>query len=184
MGKRLVFLESFSYLCKGTTKQTLMRTLSCILVALVVGACGSSRKMSREELARAVQEKVASCDYRVDIAFEYYWIPWTFKSRSTMGYIHIKGDTVISKMNYDYGYYTHPFPPKRWDETVKEKKYEMRNYRVEKRGRQTRVTFDFDYINLERQEWETCEYLLVFGRTQNVRVYQSGYPLNGARLRL
>ena len=160
-----------------------MKMLGYVLVALGLAACASSRSLDKKELAQAIREKVESRDYIVDISYE-FTSTIEAGSMDDMGYIHVKGDTLISRMWYDFGYFNVIVPPKNYWERIPERKYEIKNYRVEKWKNQTRVTFEFYIPPTGPWEGGMSKYLLIFGRRLPVRVYTDDYPLNGGKLRL
>lgn len=118
--------------------------LLTINVLILLSACASQNQGSlKKAVAETVKAKIHNKDYEIDIKWR---SGFEYSLRHEYGYIHISGDTLISKMWYDDDNESDEIPgmPSK-NQQLSVKKYRISDYTcTERRRGRIRVTFSID----------------------------------------
>lgn len=149
-----------------------------LITGILVVSCAATKNRSANSQA-AIKAKIDSRDYVIDIK-------WNSYSDSEIilfeqGYIHICGDTITSRMNYDYDKKYDLIPPKHLEDLIIPVNYKIIDYKKTEWCRnRTEISFSFVVYYKSLKETHPVHYLLKIGPSQGVRVYIDGIFHSGS----
>lgn len=152
--------------------------LICLLITVILVMSCASRRNETAKLQAAIKSKIDSRDYVIDIKWNSYSDPEIILFEH--GFIHVYGDSITSRMNYDYDKEYDLIPPNHLEDLIVPVSYKILDYKkTEWRRNRTEISFTFDVYYESLKETHPVHYLLKIGPSQGVRVYIDGFFHSG-----